>query len=64
MLSKNLIYKYICNIIIPQLKEMILDSLQKPESSLSSTVALGMDADLRHVSRVIHAGPPTTMESL
>lgn len=27
-----------------------------------STVALGMGADLRHVKRVIHAGPPTSLE--
>jgi superfamily II DNA helicase RecQ len=47
---------------------MILDSLQKPDSEchirlIFSSVALGMGADLKHVTRVIHAGPPTNLES-
>ena len=45
----------------------ILNTLQKPDSEcciglVISSIALRMGADLRHVSRVIHAGPPTTME--
>jgi len=47
---------------------MILSSLQKTEEDccirlIISSVALGMGADLKHVRRVIHAGPPTTLES-
>jgi superfamily II DNA helicase RecQ len=48
-----------------QLKEIIFTSLAKEESPLKiaiATVALGMGADLRHVARVIHAGPPKNIE--
>ncbi|WAR12557.1 WRN-like protein [Mya arenaria] len=50
------------------LKKSIHSSLQKPEEDCSirliiSSVALGIGADLTHVKRVIHAGPPTTMET-
>ena len=52
----------------PQLKDYILDSLKKEDSDFTirlifSSVALGMGADFKYVSRVIHAGPPTTLES-
>ncbi|WAR08796.1 LOW QUALITY PROTEIN: BLM-like protein, partial [Mya arenaria] len=51
-----------------QLKQMILDSLQKPPEHCSirlvfASVALGMGADLQHVKRVIHAGPPSSLET-
>jgi superfamily II DNA helicase RecQ len=51
-----------------QLKNMILTSLQKPDKEchirlIFSSVALGMGADLKYVKRVIHAGPPTSLES-
>lgn len=51
-----------------QLKNLILTSLQKPEHQchvklIFASVALGMGADLRNVKRVIHAGPPTCLES-
>ncbi|KAH3727486.1 hypothetical protein DPMN_053424 [Dreissena polymorpha] len=47
----------------------ILSSLQKPIAEcpirlIFSTVALGMGADLKHVQRVIHAGPPTSLERM
>ena len=47
---------------------MILASLQKPSQECSiklifASVALGMGADLKNVKRVIHAGPPSTLES-
>lgn len=47
---------------------MILESLQRPQEESSirlifASVALGMGADLKHVRRVIHAGPPSTLES-
>jgi hypothetical protein len=46
-----------------------LSNLQKPDEKchirlIFSTVALGMGADLKHVQRVIHAGPPTSLESI
>ncbi|XP_060576311.1 ATP-dependent DNA helicase RecQ-like [Ruditapes philippinarum] len=51
-----------------KLKEAILSNLQKPDEKchirlIFSTVALGMGADLKHVQRVIHAGPPTSLET-
>ncbi|KAL4226831.1 hypothetical protein ACF0H5_014809 [Mactra antiquata] len=51
-----------------QLKKLILNQLQKPASECTirlifSSVALGMGADLQNVSRIIHAGPPSTLES-
>ncbi|XP_060562077.1 ATP-dependent DNA helicase RecQ-like [Ruditapes philippinarum] len=47
---------------------MILETLQKSDTDccirlVISSIALGMGADLRHISRIIHAGPPTTMEA-
>ncbi|XP_052809475.1 ATP-dependent DNA helicase RecQ-like [Mya arenaria] len=61
---------YVCD-QIPEnarLKQMILDSLQKPPEHCSirlvfASVALGMGADLQHVKRVIHAGPPSSLET-
>ncbi|XP_060553402.1 ATP-dependent DNA helicase Q1-like [Ruditapes philippinarum] len=51
-----------------QLKNMILTTLQKPDAEcqirlIISSVALGMGADLKNVKRIIHAGPPTTLEA-
>ncbi|XP_052777744.1 uncharacterized protein LOC128215056 [Mya arenaria] len=51
-----------------KLKQMILDSLQKPPEHCSirlvfASVALGMGADLQHVKRVIHAGQPSSLET-
>ena len=49
-----------------QLKKHIVQTLQEEESAIRlifASVALGMGADLRHVKRVIHAGPPTSLES-
>jgi len=47
---------------------MILTTLQKPDAEcqirlIISSVALGMGADLKNVKRIIHAGPPTSLES-
>ncbi|KAL5016410.1 hypothetical protein ScPMuIL_005999 [Solemya velum] len=36
---------------------------ESPLKIVIATIALGMGADLRHVSRVIHAGPPKSMEA-
>jgi len=52
-----------------QLKEMILRKLQTPPETccirlIFASVSLGMGADLKHIQRVIHAGPPTTLESM
>jgi hypothetical protein len=49
-----------------QLKKHIVETLQTERSTIRliiASVALGMGADLRHVKRVIHAGPPTSLES-
>ncbi|XP_053373994.1 ATP-dependent DNA helicase RecQ-like [Mercenaria mercenaria] len=51
-----------------QLKEAILSNFQKPDGDchirlIFSTVALGMGADLKQVKRVIHARPPTSLET-
>ena len=47
---------------------MILTSLQKPDEECNirlifASVALGMGADLTNIKRVVHAGPPSTLES-
>ncbi|KAL5022891.1 hypothetical protein ScPMuIL_002046 [Solemya velum] len=36
---------------------------ESPLKIVIATIALGMGADLRHVSQVIHAGPPKSMEA-
>lgn len=51
-----------------KLKKMILESLSRPQEEchirlIFSSVALGMGADLKHVTRVIHAGPPANLET-
>ncbi|XP_053390374.1 ATP-dependent DNA helicase RecQ-like [Mercenaria mercenaria] len=51
-----------------KLKDMILGKLQTPPETcclrlVFASVALGMGADLKHIQRVIHAGPPTTLET-
>lgn len=51
-----------------KLKRHILETLQQEEPKCTirlifSSVALGMGADLRNVKRVIHAGPPTSLET-
>ncbi|XP_060585559.1 ATP-dependent DNA helicase RecQ-like [Ruditapes philippinarum] len=48
--------------------KMTLANLQKSPDQCSlrlvfASVALGMGADLRHVERVIHTGPPSTLET-
>ncbi|KAH3832537.1 hypothetical protein DPMN_105827 [Dreissena polymorpha] len=35
-----------------------------PIRLIFSSVALGMGADLKHAQRIIHAGPPTSLELL
>ncbi|KAL5020599.1 hypothetical protein ScPMuIL_002317 [Solemya velum] len=51
-----------------EVKKTILENLTKdPEESplklIFATVALGMGADLRHVTRVVHIGPPKQLEA-
>ncbi|KAH3771969.1 hypothetical protein DPMN_173300 [Dreissena polymorpha] len=49
-----------------KLKKHIVETVQTERSTIRliiASVALGMGADLRHVKRVIHAGPPTSLES-
>ncbi|KAL4233931.1 hypothetical protein ACF0H5_008603 [Mactra antiquata] len=53
---------------LSELKKLILNQLQKPAYECTirlifSSVALGMGADLQNVSRIIHAGPPSTLET-
>lgn len=48
---------------------MILRKLQTPPETccirlVFASVSLGMGADLKHIQRVVHAGPPTTLESI
>lgn len=38
------------------------DPHESPLKIVFATIALGMGADLRHVSQVIHIGPPKNME--
>lgn len=48
-----------------QVNEAIIKTLSEDEPVirlLFSTIALGMGCDLRHVKRIIHAGPPSTLE--
>lgn len=50
-----------------QLKDIIFNNLtispqESPLKLVFTTIALGMDADLRHEVRVIHVGPPKNLE--
>ena len=50
-----------------QIKNTIFNNLardphESPLKVVLATIALGMGADLRHVSQVIHIGPPKNME--
>ncbi|WAR14598.1 TRPM3-like protein, partial [Mya arenaria] len=50
------------------LKNMIETTLQKPDAEcqirlIISSVALGIWADLENIKRIIHAGPPTSLET-
>lgn len=54
--------------IIPfKINQAIVNAIARPDSPIKlvfATVALGMGCDLRHVKRVVLAGPPSCMEGL